>query len=51
MPWIFVDLEDLPAHADGVIAQFALLVCRGLVEGRDAKIENGSGFARNDGVY
>src|SRR4029077_1973325 len=37
---ILVDFDNLAAHAAGDLAQLALLVGRGLIEGRDAKVEN-----------
>src|SRR5262249_30342565 len=37
---ILVDLDDLTAHAAGDLAQLALLIGGGLVEGADAKVEN-----------
>jgi len=39
---ILVNLDDLAAHAGGNRAQLALLVCGGLVEGGNAKVENRS---------
>ncbi len=39
-PVIFVDLDYLAAHAAGGLAQLALLVGGGLVEGRHTKVEN-----------
>src|SRR5262245_60810439 len=38
---ILVNLDHLTAHADGELAQFALLVSRGLIDGGNAEIENG----------
>ena len=35
---VFVDLDDLAAHAAGDIAQLALLVGRGLIDRRDPEI-------------
>src|SRR4029077_8797948 len=39
---ILVDLDNLTAHAAGDLAQLALLVGRRLIEGADAKVENGA---------
>ena len=37
-----VDPDDLTAHAGGDLAQLALLIGRGLVDGGNAEIENGA---------
>jgi hypothetical protein len=37
---ILVDVGDLAPHALGNLAQLALLVGRGLVDGADAQVEN-----------
>jgi hypothetical protein len=39
---ILVDLDDLATHPLGDLAQLPLLVGGGLVEGADAKVENGA---------
>src|SRR5262245_13552249 len=39
---IFVDLDDLTAHATGDPPQLALLIGGGLVESADAEVENGA---------
>src|SRR5262249_10751471 len=39
---VFVDFDNLAAYAASDLAQLALLVGRGLVEGADAKVENGA---------
>ena len=35
-------LDDLTAHPGGDLVQFALLVSRGLIDGGNAEVENGS---------
>src|ERR1700732_3137339 len=37
---ILVDMDDIAAHAAGDLAELALLVGRGLVQGRDTEVEN-----------
>jgi hypothetical protein len=39
---VLVDLDDLTAHAVGDLAQFALLIDRGLIQGGDSKVDNRS---------
>src|SRR5262249_33214303 len=45
-----IDADDLAAHAGGDLAQFALLVRRSLLGGRDPKIEN-SALHRNTSPF
>jgi hypothetical protein len=46
MPWSLVDVHDVAAHAAGHVTELALLIGRGLIQGRDTEIENGA-FRRN----
>jgi hypothetical protein len=39
-PVVLVDLDHLAAHAGGDLAQLALLIGRGLVDGGNAQVEN-----------
>jgi len=46
-----LDADDLPAHAGSDLAQFALLVGGGLIQGRDAKVENGAFHRKASPVF
>ena len=43
---VLVDLDDIAAHAAGDLAQLALLIGRGLIDGGDAKVKNSTFHAQ-----